>query len=71
MDNREMIALGGFGIVIAILLFFLLRELMCWYYKINTRAELQKETNKLLRELIDTVKKEKENPEPKDKNLNS
>lgn len=34
-------------------IFFLIREIMCWYYKINRRVELQEETNKLLKRLID------------------
>jgi hypothetical protein len=37
------------GLVIAVGLFFLMREVLCWYYKINKRVALQEETNRLLR----------------------
>jgi uncharacterized Zn finger protein (UPF0148 family) len=37
------------GIVVAIVVFFLCRELMCWYYKINKLIELMEEQNALLR----------------------
>ena len=39
-------------IAILIGLFLLLREVMCWYYKINKRIQLQEETNRLLKKLI-------------------
>lgn len=45
----DIVIYGGIGIV----LFFALRELFMWYYKINERIELHKETNKLLKELLD------------------
>ena len=41
------------GLLITITIFLLIRELICWYYKINVRVELQKETNNLLRSLIE------------------
>ncbi|UAM97741.1 hypothetical protein K8354_15800 [Polaribacter litorisediminis] len=37
----------------AIIFFLLIREIVCWYYKINIRIELQKETNSLLRRLVE------------------
>lgn len=37
--------------IIALLL-FALREIMCWYWKVNERIELQKRTNELLEKLI-------------------
>lgn len=40
------------GITGLIILFFVCRELFCWYYKINERIALQKETNRLLRKLV-------------------
>jgi hypothetical protein len=50
--NNDIIINGACIIAIAILLFFLLREVMCWYYKINKQIELQKETNDLLSKLL-------------------
>lgn len=41
-----------FIIAASIAVFLILRELMCWYYKINERVKLQQETNRLLAELI-------------------
>lgn len=47
-----------FWIVISIGLFFLLRDLNLWYWKVNVRIEQQEETNILLRKLI-SIEKEK------------
>ena len=46
------------ALLIAIVLFLLLREVNCWYFKINKRIELMEETNELLRLLIPTSKSE-------------
>ena len=47
-------------LTVVIALWFVLRQLVCWYYKINERIELQKRTNELLEKLIriNTDKKE-------------
>jgi len=42
-----------FVIAIAIVLLMVIREIVCWYSKINERIELQKQTNELLKKLID------------------
>ena len=52
----------GFDQIIAILIclilaYIVLREFFCWYYKINERIKNQKETNDLLREIRDALKK--------------
>lgn len=39
-------------VVAAILLFFITRELWCWYYKINKRCTLLEQQNGLMRQLI-------------------
>ncbi len=39
-------------LAILILLFLLLREVVMWYWKINERIKLQKETNVLLAKLL-------------------
>jgi preprotein translocase subunit SecF len=47
-------------LVIGIILFFLLREVNCWYWKINRHIELQEETNILLKKIVEqTVDKNK------------
>lgn len=45
------------GLLIFILFFLVIREIVCWYYKINHRITLQENTNKLLEELISETKK--------------
>jgi len=52
LNNQILLILG-----IAIILFFALREVYCWYWKINKRIELQEETNLLLQKLIDQNQK--------------
>jgi len=37
---------------ISLLIFLLLREFWCWYWKINKIVSLQRETNELLRTLL-------------------
>jgi len=52
MENGN--SFGFFLVIISILivLWLILREFICWYYKINERVSLQKRTNQLLEELI-------------------
>lgn len=40
------------SLLILFALFFIFREIFCWYYKINTIVKQQKETNELLNTLI-------------------
>ncbi len=42
-----------FAILVFILIFWLLREINCWYWKINERIELQKQTNQLLLKILE------------------
>ena len=48
MDSIGFIVILG----ICIALFFVLKELMCWYWKINERIELQKKTNEILGKIL-------------------
>jgi len=41
-----------FSIILAIGVFFLCREVMCWYYKINRLVELMEDQNSLLKDLV-------------------
>jgi hypothetical protein len=43
-------------LVIAFAIFLILRELNCWYWKINKRINLMEETNKLLKALVEANK---------------
>jgi hypothetical protein len=53
MTDELMIILFVFGGIIAI--FFLLRELNTWYWKINERVILQKQTNSYLSVISDQL----------------
>ncbi|HEY8365926.1 MAG TPA: hypothetical protein VIL57_02160 [Bacteroidia bacterium] len=58
-------------LLITIVLFLILREVFCWYYKINTIVKQQKETNELLNTLIKLQgKNEVENIKPNPTNKN-
>lgn len=52
-------------IVLLIAVFILLRELNCWYWKINERIELQKRTNDLLEKIISKSEQSRKDPEIK------
>ena len=39
-------------LVVFILVFLALREVMCWYYKINKAIELMQEQNNLLKRIL-------------------
>lgn len=52
MRPEELLVLILMGIGVAFGVFIILRELMCWYYKINERIKLQKEANRLLKKLV-------------------
>ena len=39
---------------LSIILFLIFRELNCWYWKINRSIELQEETNRLLKIIVDS-----------------
>jgi hypothetical protein len=49
-------------LIVMILLFLALREVNCWYWKINKKIELQEKTNELLQKLIDQNQKKEVNP---------
>lgn len=40
-------------IIVGIVIFLALREVNCWYWEINRHIELLKETNHLLKQLLD------------------
>jgi len=48
----KLISLILLYIAISIGIWLLLREVMCWYFKINQAISLQKRTNELLEQLI-------------------
>jgi hypothetical protein len=51
----EMITPILIAIVVAVLLFLVLREVFCWYNKVNERIANQKEIISLLRRIIDRL----------------
>ena len=50
-------------LVVGVLIFLLLREVNCWYWKVNRRIELQEETNDLLKKLVSKTEKKNETNE--------
>ena len=50
MDQATITIIGI--IVVIIIIFFIARELFCWYWKINKRTALMEEQNELLKTLI-------------------
>jgi hypothetical protein len=58
MDSPIVMAI--LGIVVVIILFFLLRELFCWYWKINSIVDLLEKQNKLLFNIQNQLMKEEE-----------
>ena len=55
MDNTTQIVLIVILSVIAILIIYLLRELGCWYWKINERVKLQEKQIALLEKIADKL----------------
>lgn len=47
------------ALAIIVIVFIALREINCWYWKINERAELQRKTNALLEKLLQQHNSEK------------
>lgn len=64
MENQGLLVILAISIVVGILLFLLLRELVCWYWKINLRIELAEEQNLLLKQLVKHFKEEKSSDDP-------
>ena len=42
-------------LIVAVVLFIALREVFCWYWKINERIALQKETNSILAAIANKI----------------
>ena len=56
-----------FGIMLLVLIaiFLILRELNCWYWKINKKIELQEKTNELLGKILEKIGMEENNQSPR------
>ena len=61
IEPKDALIFAFLTLIIFILFFLIIREIVMWYYKINKRVEIMRETNKLLRELIGEVKKNNSN----------
>lgn len=55
-SSNEIIIAVILGILLMIGIFFALRQLFTWYWKINERINLQKETNAYLKKLVEINK---------------
>ena len=47
INEQILLFLGGF-LVLCVIVFLLLREFFCWYWKINLRVSLLRENNRML-----------------------
>jgi uncharacterized membrane protein YcjF (UPF0283 family) len=45
---NDFMSIVVFTLIVIAVIFFLMREVNCWYWKINERLEEQKKTNELL-----------------------
>ena len=57
IEPKDAVIFSFLLLLVSILFFLIIREIVMWYYKINKRVEIMRETNILLRELIEEVKK--------------
>jgi sensor domain CHASE-containing protein len=44
------------SLLVAIAFFILIREIVCWYYKINERNEILREQNEILKNIYKEMK---------------
>ena len=66
METGNVIAIIILVFLLLILAYFLMREVTCWYFKINKRIDLMEENNRLLRSLINSNSREFITPQEKD-----
>lgn len=52
MNNFSVLTIAIFVTIFIIAITFIIREIVCWYSKINERIELQKKTNDLLEKIL-------------------
>lgn len=57
-DITNVILIAAMVVVAVVVLFLILREVFCWYWKINEIVKNQKETNRLLGEMLKVEQKQ-------------
>ena len=57
-------------LLFCVLLFFLLREVICWYYKINKMINIQSKQNELLQQILNKLSGDRPEEAPKNKSEN-
>lgn len=45
-----------YGLIVAVLVLALIRELICWYWKINTIVTEQQKQTELLKQILEVLK---------------
>lgn len=65
--TSEVLGYSVWGIAGIIILFIVLREVINWYYKVNERITLMKETNHLLKMLVKNTTSTDGDSDTKDK----
>jgi len=54
---EELIPIILIVVVVLIVVFLIFREIFCWYWKINDQITLQTENNRLLKNILEQLKK--------------
>ena len=57
MDTQTIIVFSIFGLALLVLLFFVFRLVVLWYYKIDQRILNQQEQIKIMKEILEMLKK--------------
>ena len=47
-------------LLVSLLIFIILQETFCWYFKINKRLDEQKKTNELLTKILNSLNENKQ-----------
>jgi hypothetical protein len=55
MENLDPVKIIIISVAAGLILIIILREVCCWYFKINERIKLMTEQNKLLTEIRDRL----------------
>ncbi|NUY79668.1 hypothetical protein HUK80_02075 [Flavobacterium sp. MAH-1] len=61
----ELLAFGLLYLFVVLVIFLLLREFNCWYWKINRRISVQERTNELLVKLLSEIQTAPKEENPK------
>jgi len=67
--NTDSLLIYVLILLVVVIVFLLIREVLCWYWKINTRIELQEEQIKLQKEILNLLEKITKNKDEESEQL--